>query len=76
MANIEMWSMCETPTVDVSDPKQYERCVEVRLESVTGSGSLRLTCAEAVKLRDDLSRAITEAATAAAKAVEAEGAQA
>ena len=37
---------------------------------------LALNQAEVLQLRDDLSRAITEAATAAAKAVEAEGAPA
>lgn len=40
---------------------------------VVGLWTLHLQSAEAVKLRDDLSRAITEAATAAAKAVQAEG---
>lgn len=41
-----------------------------------GDGCIGMDCAEAVHLRDDLSRAITEAATAAAKAVQAEGAEA
>lgn len=39
-----------------------------------GDGSLCCVSAEAIKLRDELSRAITEAATAAAKAVQTEGA--
>ena len=38
-----------------------------------GSSDVVINPAEAVKLRDDLSRAITEAATAAAKAVQAAG---
>lgn len=46
----------------------------VRVEFGRISNYMRLNTAEAVKLRDDLSRAITEAATAAANAVE--GAQA
>jgi hypothetical protein len=40
----------------------------VRVDFGEISNYLRLNTAEAVKLRDDLSRAITEAATAAAKA--------
>ena len=41
-----------------------------------GAGYIAMDCEEAVKIRDDLSRAITEAATAAAKAVQSEGAEA
>ena len=41
-----------------------------------GDGYVGLSLAEARDLRDDLSRAITEAATAAAKAVQTEGAAA
>lgn len=41
-----------------------------------GDGSLCCSPAEAVKLRDELSRTIVEAATAAAQAVQAEGAAA
>ena len=44
----------------------------VRVEFGEISNYMRLSLAEAVTLRDDLSRAITEAATAAAKAVEVE----
>jgi hypothetical protein len=54
----------------VSNPAEYERCVTINADGLTSSGALRLTQAEAIQLRDDLSRAITEAATAAAKAVE------
>jgi hypothetical protein len=36
----------------------------------SGDGQFCVSSAEAIQLRDDLSRAITEAATAAAKAVE------
>jgi hypothetical protein len=70
MASMELWNMVETLKVRVSNPAEYERCVTINAEGVTNSGSLRLTQAEALQLRDDLSRAITEAATAAAKAVE------
>jgi hypothetical protein len=71
MASMEMWNMMETLRVRVSNPAEYERCVTINADGLTSSGALRLTQAEAIQLRDDLSRAITEAATAAAKAVEA-----
>jgi len=45
----------------------------VRVEFGEISNYMRLNTDEAVKLRDELSRAITEAATAAAKAVQAAG---
>jgi hypothetical protein len=71
MASMEMWNMMETLRVRVSNPAEYERCVTINADGLTSSGALRLTQAEAIQLRNELSRAITEAATAAAKAVEA-----
>jgi hypothetical protein len=70
MASMELWNMVETLKVRVSNPAEFERCVIIDADGVSTSGALRLTQAEALQLRDDLSRAITEAATAAAKAVE------
>jgi hypothetical protein len=70
MASMETWNRVETLKVRVTNPAEYERCVTINADGLTNSGALRLTQAEALKLRDDLSRAITEAATAAAKAVE------
>ena len=70
MASMETWNRVETLRVRVSNPAECERCVTINADGLTGSGALRLTQAEAIQLRDDLSRAITEAATAAAKAVE------
>lgn len=49
---------------------------EILFEIRIGNAGFMLNAHEVVQLRDDLSRAITEAATAAAKAVQAEGAAA
>ena len=74
MANFETWGSGAKLTVRTLAPK-YERCVVVVLESGLDLASLRMTTSEATKLRDDLSRAIVEAAQASAKAktVESEG---
>jgi hypothetical protein len=70
MASMELWNRADTLKVRVTNLADFERCVIIDVDGVSTSGSLRLTQAEALQLRDDLSRAITEAATAAAKAVE------
>jgi hypothetical protein len=70
MASMETWNRVETLKVRVMNPLVYERCVVIDADAAATSGTLRLTQAEAIQLRNDLSRAITEAATAAAKAVE------
>jgi histidinol phosphatase-like enzyme len=67
---METWNRVDTLKVRVTNPAEFERCVIIDADGLTNSGSLRLTQAEALQLRDDLSRAITKAATAAAKAVE------
>ncbi|HWG67493.1 MAG TPA: hypothetical protein VN662_08785 [Rhodanobacteraceae bacterium] len=60
----------------------YAKPATVRIECTgeisiwCGDARISMSPEEAVQLRDDLSRAITEAATAAAKAVQAEGAPA
>lgn len=68
MAFIDVAIFAEPATVTVDD--YGDTWIRIRV----GHGQIGLHQHEAVKLRDDLTRAITEAATAAAKAVE--GAQA
>lgn len=69
MASITTWGNGDV-SVRLSLNRPDRVVVQVE-DSVTGA--LYLSAVEAIKLRDDLSRAITEAATAAAKALQSAG---
>lgn len=68
MAIISMWQE------GVCSVRVDTQSIRVDVVDVGRIHYIRLSNEEAAKLRDDLSRAITEAATAAAKAVEGEAA--
>lgn len=69
MASITTWG-----NGDVSVRLSLDRPDRVVVQVEDGvTGALYLSAVEAIKLRDDLSRAITEVATAAAKALQSAG---
>lgn len=67
MATFETWGMDAKLKVRLLEPR-FERRIVIALESDLDSGSLRMSTAEAVELRDALSRAIVEAAQQHAQA--------
>ncbi|MGN6313200.1 MAG: hypothetical protein ACTHMO_05490 [Rhodanobacteraceae bacterium] len=71
MAHIETWCRDGRLKTEVVAP-EFERRIVIRVSGEDHQGCLRMTCEEAVALRDDLSRAILEAAQASAKAKAAE----
>jgi len=64
---------CTIYNEPVSASAMYRDDGTAIIRAKCGAGYIAMDCEEAVKLRDDLSRAITEAATAAAKSAQPAG---